>query len=172
MNFVMTIKILHCNKTYGEDWFLNMGKENGMHYKIILAIIEAIKQSDGGEISKQAIYTFDPEIEEYVTRRRFKIFPAGGQGLTGNGEGIFHAKFASSKSVAVLWWKVNRVIYITFDDHAPVKYHRAIYTYHRLRVGKYVYPLRPRSSRKLIELLKSKQRWSYRGVDLKKRHHL
>ncbi|MFM0504286.1 hypothetical protein [Paraburkholderia caffeinilytica] len=171
MDSVMAIKIFHCNKAYGEDWLADITKENGMHYRIILAIVEAIKQSDGGEISKQSIYTFDPEIEEYVTRRRFKIFPAGGQALTGNGEGIFHAKFASSKSVAVLWWKLHRVIHVTFDDHAPVKYHRAIFTFHRLRVGKYIYPLRARSSRKLMELLKSKQRFSYRGIDLKRRHH-
>lgn len=167
----MAIKIFHCNKAYSEEWLSNVAKENGMHYRIILAIIEAIKLSDGGEISRQYVYSFDCDIEDFVARRRFKIFPSGGQELTGNGAGIFHAKFAPSKSVAVLWWKLDHIIYITFDDHAPVKYHRAIYTFHRLRVGKYVYPLRARSSRKLIELLRSKQRWSYRGIDLKKRHH-
>jgi hypothetical protein len=167
----MAIKIIHCNKAYGEDWLANVAKENGMHHRIILAIIEAVKQCNGGEISRQLIYTFDPEIEEYVTRRRFKIFPVGGQELTGNGIGIFHAKFAASKSVAVLWWKINKIIYITFDDHAPIKYHHAIFTFHRLKVGKYIYPMRARSSRKLIDLLKSKERWGFRGVDLKKRHH-
>src|SRR3712207_8974431 len=52
---------------------------------------------------------------------------ARGQMLKHNGNGIRHAKFAPSKSIAVVWEKIGHIIYVTFDDHAPIRYHRAIW---------------------------------------------
>jgi len=164
-------KIFHCNKTYNEKWLKDKAISNGIQFKIIQAIIEIAISKDGGRLTQNEVLNFDLEIKEYLERRAFKVVPTSGTELTGNGTGIHHAKYSSTKSVAVLWQKIGDTIHFTFDDHAPIKYHRAIYSFHRLRVGQQVFPLNSKCSRLAREILTSKKPWRYKGVDLRKRYY-
>jgi hypothetical protein len=167
----MEIEIFHCNKTYNEDWLKDKKSSNGIQYKIIHAIIEFIKKNEGQSITQKEFLAFDSEIKEYIERRNYRIIPSSGTEMTGNGRGIHHAKYAQTKSVAVIWSVILDKIYVTFDDHAPVKYHRAIYSFHQLRLGRPVYPLQSRCSPRMREILKSKKPWIYKGIDPRDRYY-
>lgn len=167
----MNSKIFHCNKTYNEDWLLDKKTSNGIQYKIIHAIIEVAKNNDGERITQKELLDFDADIQEYLERRAFKIVPSSGTELTGNGRGIHHSKYAPTKSVAVLWQKIGETIYFTFDDHAPIKYHRAIYSFHQLRLGRKLFPLNARCSRRIREILRSKKPWKYKGINVRTRYY-
>lgn len=160
-------EVFFCNKTYNQEWLDDKKISNTIQYRIINSIIETIKIKKGGAITESEILDQDPEVKEYVTRRGFKIIPAGGAELKGGGKGIRHVKYAPSKSVAVLWQRIEGVIYITFDDHAPIKYHRAIYSFHKLRLGRYVVTMRPRTSATTLEVLFSDRPWIYKGANLR-----
>ncbi len=164
----MKIEIFFCNKTYNEKWLKDKEQGNTHQHAVINAIIEVIKLNHGRQITQQEVFEYDPRVKDYVERRRYKIIPSGGQELQGGGKGIRHAKYAPSKSVAILWEKIRDTIYITFDDHAPVKYHRAIYSFHKLRMGRQPLPMKSRSSRRTLEALNSGTPWIYKGVDLRK----
>ena len=164
-------KVFHCNKTYGEGWLKDKQRSNGIQYKIIQAVIELASKSNGGAITQSDLLEYYPAIKEYLERRKFKVVPGSGTELRGNGRGIHHAKYSPTKSVAVLWVKIRETVYITFDDHAPVKYHRAIYSFHQLRLGRKVFPLNGKCSRLTREILRSNKPWRYKGVDLRKRYY-
>jgi hypothetical protein len=74
--------------------------------------------------------------------------------LKHNGNGIRHAKFAPSKSIAVVWEKIGDTIYVTFDDHAPIRYHRAIAHLRDIKLGKPTYERRPRNTGRFLRSLK------------------
>lgn len=167
----MNHKIIFCNKTYHEKWLFDKKASNGIQYKIIHAIIEVAKKNEGGALTQKELLDYDDAIKEYLERRTFRIVPSSGTELTGNGAGIHHAKYAPTKSVAVLWQKIGETIYFTFDDHAPIKYHRAIYSFHQLRLGRQVFPLNAKCSRKMRQILKSKKPWIYKGIDVRNRYY-
>lgn len=164
----MDVEIFFCNKTYNAQWLEDKQRGNTNQYAVICAIIDVIKGNRGGSITQKEVFDHSPRVKEYVERKKYKIIPNGGQELNGTGRGVRHAKYAPSKSVAVLWEVIGNTIYVTFDDHAPVKYHRAIYSFQKLRLGKAVLPMKPRSSRKTLEALNSPTPWIYKGVDLRK----
>lgn len=164
----MNIEFFFCNKTYNEQWLKDKQQGNTYQYAVIETIIEVIKRNYGGSITQQEVFESNQRVKEYVERRRYKIVPSGGQELQGGGKGIRHAKYAHSKSVAILWEKIGDTIYITFDDHAPVKYHRAIYSFHKLRMGRKALPMKSRTSRRTLEALHSSTPWIYKGIDLRK----
>jgi hypothetical protein len=74
--------------------------------------------------------------------------------LKHNGNGIRHAKFAPSKSIAVAWEKIGDTIYITFDDHAPIRYHRAIAHLRAIKLGKPTFERRSRNTGRFLRILK------------------
>lgn len=165
------VNIFHCNKTYNKHWLKDKKKSNGIQYKIICTIIELVRQNSGGGITQKEILAHDEKIKNYLERRCFRIIPSSGTELTGNGRGIHHAKYSHTKKVAVLWTVIRDKIYVTFDDHQPVKYHRAIYSFHQLRLGRKVFPLNPKCSKKMREILKSKKPWRYKGINPRDRHY-
>ena len=71
----------------------------------------------------------------------------------------------------MLWQKIDSNVYFTFDDHAPIKYHRAIYSFHQLRLGRQVFPLNANRNRLAREILRSDKPWRYKGIDLRKRYY-
>lgn len=156
MPLTTEVQFFFCNKTYNERWLEDMQTSNAHQYAVIMAIVRAIEASAGGDISQAQVLELTPEVGEYIRTSEYKILPNNGQGLEHNGDGIRHVKYSPSKSVAVLWEKVGTTIFVTFDDHAPVAYHRAIHSFCQLRLGKNVLPKHPRTSRKMIELLKTK----------------
>ena len=164
-------KVFFCNKTYNDKWLADIQASNGIHYKIIQAIIGQATLSGGDQIRQVDILEKHDEIREYLERRPFRLIPSSGTELTGNGRGIHHAKYSSTKSVAVLWRNINGRIHFTFDDHAPIKYHRAIYSFSQLQLGRQVFPLNAKCSRLAREILKSDKPWRYKGVDLRNRFY-
>lgn len=166
-----SVVIFHCNKTYNEKWLRDKKHSNGIQYKIIESIIYLIEKNHGGAITQKEILEHHPDIKEYLERRIFRITPSSGTEMTGNGRGIHHAKYSPTKSVAVLWSVVDNEIYVTFDDHQPIKYHRAIYSFHKLRLGRPVYPLKGRCSPKMREILQSDKPWRFKGIDPRDRFY-
>ena len=168
---MVEVEIFHCNKTYNEAWLQEKKASNGIQFKIIQAIIILIQKNEGGAITQKELLELDTEIKEYLERRRYRTIPSSGTEMTGNGRGIHHAKYSPTKSVAVLWSVIKSKAYVTFDDHAPVKYHRAIYCFHQLRLGRQVFEMQPRCSPKMREILKSKKPWIYKGVNPRDRYY-
>jgi hypothetical protein len=164
-------KIVFSNKTYGEEWFEDIKESNPEQYAVINAIIEVIKDNEGGDISQAEVFEKDSAAEDYVRRNNYKIIPANGMMLEHNGAGIRHAKYAPSKSVAILWENIKGTIYVTFDDHAPVRYHRAIYFLRELRAGKQAFPLKSRNTRELLGKLWEKGKRKNKGFDPRKRYY-
>ncbi|HCG7750478.1 TPA: hypothetical protein NJ442_004464 [Vibrio parahaemolyticus] len=167
----MNSEVFFCNQTYSRSWLKDKKKSNGIQYKIIQAIMDLATQNGGGAITQQEMLDYSPEIGEYLKRRDFRVIPSSGTEMTGNGRRIHHAKYSHTKSVAVLWSVVDDKIYFTFDDHAPIKYHRAIYSFHQLRLGRPVFPRRSKCSPKMREILKSKKPWIYKGIDPRERYY-
>ena len=165
------VEIFYCNKTYNRQWLKEKKRSNGIQYRIIHAIIELVESNGGGSISQREILDYDEDIESYFDRRKFRSIPASGTEMTGNGRRIHHAKYSPTKSVAVLWSVIQDKIYITFDDHQPIKYHRAIHSFHQLRLGRQVFPLKSKCSRRMREILKSKNPWRYKGIDPRDRFY-
>jgi hypothetical protein len=165
------LRIVFSNKTYGEEWFEDIKESNPAQYAVIQAIIEVIKDNAGGDISQAEVFAKDSAAEDYVRRNNYKIIPANGTMLQHNGEGIRHAKYAPSKSVAILWENIYGAIYVTFDDHAPVRYHRAIYFLRELTAGKQAFPLKSRNTRKFLEKLWDKGKRKNKGIDPRKRYY-
>ncbi|WP_086969698.1 hypothetical protein [Vibrio coralliirubri] len=167
----MDSEVFFCNQTYTYSWLKDKKKSNGIQYKIIQAIMDLALKNGGGAITQQEMLAYSPEIGEYLERRSFRVVPASGTEMTGNGRCIHHAKYSHTKSVAVLWSVIDEKIYFTFDDHAPIKYHRAIYSFHQLRLGRSVYPRRAKCSPKMRKILKSKKPWIYKGIDPRERYY-
>jgi len=168
-------EITFCNRAYSKRWFKNLKRQNSSHFEILQAIITEIEDKDGGDISKADIFRRDPGINQRVAALEFDIVPSRGQMLKHNGNGIRHAKYSPSKNIAVIWAKIGGTIYVTFDDHAPIRYHRAISHLRGIRLGKPVFPKRARKTGRF--LLKLTRYWRFRfnkrlkGIDLKERYY-
>jgi len=147
-------KITFCNRAYAKRWFKNLERQNPAHFDILRAIIEEVEDKDGGDIVKADLYARRPEIAQRVQELGFDPVPSRGQLLMHNGRGIRHAKFAPSKSIAMVWETIGDTIYVTFDDHAPIRYHRAISHLREIRLGKQPLPKRARNTRRFLKSLK------------------
>jgi|SRR5580692_9721004 len=92
-----------------------------------------------------------------------------------NGNGIRHAKYAPSKSIAVIWENIRGTVYVTFDDHAPIRYHRAISHLRDLRFGKPVFPKRARTTGRFLRILRrhwrNRANRALKGVNLRRRYY-
>ncbi len=166
------IEITFCNRAYTDNWFDNVRKQNPEQMMVINAIIAEIESKDGGDIVKVDIYQRNPEVEEYVKTVKFDIIPTRGQMLQHNGNGIRHAKYSRSKSIALVWEKIGETIFVTFDDHARVGYHRAIAHLRNIKLGKPAFPRKARTGGKFYRKLKDYWKYGYtkkmKGISLRK----
>jgi hypothetical protein len=168
-------QITFSNRAYSERWYKNLERQNAEHFAILREIIAEIEAKDGGDISKADIFQRSPYIQHRIADLDFEIIPSRGQMLRHNGNGIRHAKYAPSKSVAVIWEKIRDTIYITFDDHAPIRYHRAIAHLRDIRLGKPAFAKRARTTGRFMKILK--RRWRQRadralkGISLTQRYY-
>ena len=169
------LRIVFCNRAYADNWYKMLRRQSKTHFEILQAIIEEIQIRDGSDIKKADFFARRPDIQQKIRNLNFDPVPSGGQLLRHNGNGMRHAKFAPSKSIAVLWEKIGNVIYVTFDDHAPIRYHRAICHLRDLRLGRQTVLKRPRNSAKFLLNLKSYWRYRYskemRRFDPKRRYY-
>lgn len=150
----MSSKITFSNRTYAKRWFDNLQIQNAKHFEILQALIEEIEDKDGADLSKADLYKRRPQIEALIGDLGFDPIPSRGQMLRHNGNGIRHAKFAPSKSIAVIWEKIGDIIYVTFDDHAPIRYHRAIAHLRDIKLGKPALPNRARNTGRFLRNLR------------------
>lgn len=168
------VKITFCNRAYAEKWYKNLERQNAKHFSLLQEIIAEVEEKDGRDITKQDIFKRSPAIEAYLASTQFDIIPSRGQMLKHNGNGIRHAKFAPSKSIAIVWEKMGDTIYVTFDDHAPIRYHRAISHLRDIKLGNRAFPKRPRVTGRFLRKLRWfwKQRFSkeLRGFDPRRRY--
>lgn len=74
--------------------------------------------------------------------------------LRRNGNGLRHAKYAKSRSIAVFWELIGDTIYVTFDDHKRAEYHRAITHLRHIRLGK---PAPPKQARNTSRFMRTFQ---------------
>jgi hypothetical protein len=155
------IKITFCNRTYADSWYKMLRRQNANNFAILQAIIKEIQIKDGADISKSDIFERNSEIQQTIDILRFDIIPSRGQMLKHNGNGIRHAKFAPSKSIAVIWEKIGDSIFITFDDHAPIRYHRAIRHFREIKLGKPAFPKRSRNTGKFLRNLQTYWKFRY-----------
>lgn len=147
-------KITFCNRSYSKKWLENMERRNPIHFDILQAIIEEIENKEGKDIIKSDLYKRRPHIGQRIDALGFDPLPSRGQMLRHNGNGIRHAKFAPSKSIAVIWEMIGDTIYITFDDHAPIRYHRAISHLRDIKLGKPALPKRARNTGRFLRNIK------------------
>jgi hypothetical protein len=168
---VAEVKITFCNRAYADNWYKNLRRHNGFHFTVLQAIITEIVDKNGSNIVKSDIYSRDHEVYRYLSSAQFDIIPNRGQMLKHNGNGIRHAKFAPSKNIAVVWEKIGDTIFVTFDDHAPIRYHRAIKHLRDIKLGKTVFPKRPRNTGRFLKKIKIYWKFKYSrgmyGVNLK-----
>lgn len=160
-----------CNRTYNREWFKDIQYSNESQYLVIEAIFDTILEKDGGDFTHDDVLDKCPRVSEYISEKEFKLIPSGKLHLKGNGKGIRHVKYAPKKSVAILWEKIRDTIYVTFDDHAPIAYHRAIENFHRIRLGQHTIEKNARTSRKFIEKLKKPHSRKLKGVRLREKAH-
>lgn len=175
MTVMSKVEITYCNRAYGKRWFRRLRKQNPEHFRILWAIIDEIEIKDGGEISKQDIFTRKPQVAQRVTEMKFDIIPSRGQLLKHNSNGIRHAKYCPSKSIAVLWENIGGTIYVTFDDHAPIRYHRAISHLRDIKLGNPALPKKARISGRFLRQLRRYQEKrhgkGFRRFDPKRRYY-
>jgi hypothetical protein len=67
---------------------------------------------------------------------------------------------------------VKVLIYYTFHDHAPVRFHRAIYCLRELRLGKSPFPLKSRNSRKVMLKIWKKGFRKNKGINPRDRYYI
>jgi hypothetical protein len=170
-----TLEITFCNRSYAQKWFEKLQRQSAPHFVVLKAIMEEIEIKDGGDISKTDIYGRHPEVERRLNALRVDIVPGRGQMLKHNGNGIRHAKYSPSKNIAVIWEKIGEKIYVTFDDHAPVRYHRAIAHLRDIKLGRPAIPRAARNTGRFMKKLRVYWRFKYtrelKGVNLKRRYY-
>lgn len=147
------VKITFCNRAYADGWYKMVRRQTPDHFNILEALIEEIQIKNGGDVSESDIFRRRPKIGIKVEKLAFDLIPSRGQMLRHNGNGIRHAKFAPSKSIAVVWEKIGETIYVTFDDHAPIRYHRAIRHLKELKLGRPPFLKRPRNTGRFLRSL-------------------
>ncbi len=162
--------LLVSNRAYNEAWLAELREHHRKGFMMIVAILRAISAKDGGIITYADIVAGDHGIAHHLRENDFCVIPSNGVALEHNGEGIGHAKYSKSKNVALLWEKIGDTIFVTFDDHAPVAYHRAIRCLRELRLGRHIQRMKPRTSRWLIEKIISPWKRS-RGFDPKRKYY-
>lgn len=151
------------NSAYNERWLADVEASNPAHYKMITALLMVISANDGGPISYADVSNQGAEIEAYVRETGLRVIPSNGVEFEGNGKGICHAKYSATKSVALVWENIEGTIFVTFDDHAPIAYHRAIRHLRELRLGKNPMRKSGRTSRKIMEKLATTGQRKHRG---------
>lgn len=147
-------EISFSNRAYATRWYKNLERQNPRVFTVLQALIEEIELRDGGEIVKADFYERRPDAALLIAELSFDPLPSRGQMFGHNGKGIRHAKFAPSKSVAVVWLKIGDRVYVTFDDHAPIRYHRAIRHLREITLGIPALPKRPRNTGRFLRHLK------------------
>lgn len=169
------VEISFCNKAYADKWFEDLCSSNPDQHSVIKALIDEIERNDGGEVSQLALFERYPDVAQYVQGNRFRITPSSGQLLVANGKGIRHAKYSPSKSVALVWQNIKGTIYVTFDDHAPVPYHRAIRHLREISLGRSPLPKPARTRRGLMVMIEALRERGYsrkaRRLDLYRRFY-
>lgn len=168
----MEIEVFFSNKTYNNGWYEDVKINNPIQFKVIETIIETIRDFEGEIFTQTDVVKRNSEVKKYIEDKSFRIIPSSNPKLVGNGEEINHVKFSPSKSVAILWEVINDKIYITFDDHTPVPYLRAIKNFHRLRVGEPTILDISRTSRKLLNKLKIPYNKKMYGVNIARQHSI
>ena len=148
------VKITFCNRAYADRWYENMQLQNPKHFDVLRTIIEDVSAKSGGDISKADIFKRHPGIAKRVQDEGFDIIPSGGQMLRRNGNGLRHAKYAKSRSIAVFWELIGDTIYVTFDDHKRAEYHRAITHLRHIRLGKPALPKQARNTSRFMRTLR------------------
>ena len=165
------VKITYCNSAYAENWHKHLKRHSTFHFEVLTAVIAEISDKNGLDIVKKDIYERDPILAEKIKISGFDIVPTRGQLLKHNGNGIRHAKFSPSKNVAVIWEKIGTTIYVTFDDHAPIRYYRAIRHFRDMRLGRTVFVKKPRTAKRLMKKMKmywdTKHSRGLHGIGLK-----
>jgi hypothetical protein len=156
----MKIKIVFCNLAYGEQWYDELRKQNPNHFCVFDAILRQLLVSKGEDISLLKLQE-DLELRGQLELLNFKPIPANGQLFSHNGTGIRHVKYSKSKNIAVIWERIGETIFVTFDDHAPIRYHRAISFLRELRLGGAPMPKPARDRRRFTEKLY--RFWGNRG---------
>lgn len=156
----MIVKLVFCNLAYSEEWYENLRQQNPNHFIIFDAIIRQLEKSRGDDISLSHLIE-DLSIRGHSKSLDFNPIPSRGQLFSHNGTGIRHAKYSKSKNVAVIWERIGDTLYVTFDDHAPIRYHRAISFLRELRLGGIPLPKRARDRRRFIGKLY--RFWGNRG---------
>jgi hypothetical protein len=168
-------RITFANRAYAAKWLKNLKRQSPRHFDILRAIIKEIENKDGGDIAKADIYARRPDIEQAINEMGFDPIPSRGQMLKHNGNGIRHAKFAPSKSIAVVWEKIGDIIFVTFDDHAPIRYHRAISHLREIKLGGPALPKRARNTGRFLKNLKRfwlrRHHGNLRGFDPRSRFY-
>jgi hypothetical protein len=169
------LKVTFCNRAYADNWYKMLRRQNAAHFEILQALLEEIEIKDGADISKSDIFQRSPNIRQKIDTLQFDIIPSRGQMLRHNGNGIRHAKFAPSKSIAVIWEKIGDTIFVTFDDHAPIRYHRAISHLRDIKLGRPALPKRARNRGWFLRGLKTYWRFRHSkdlwGFDPRKRYY-
>jgi hypothetical protein len=147
------VEITFCNRAYADRWYEDLKTSNPSQFAVLQSLLDAISDADGGDINQADMLRRHPQVARYVEASRFRIVPSAGQLLVANGRGIRHAKYSPSKSIAIVWENIRQVIYVTFDDHAPIAYHRAIRHLRDIRLGRPALPKRARDKRAMMKLL-------------------
>ena len=145
------------NRSYGRAWLAKLQAQSPHQLAIIQAILDAICRNDGGDFTQREILASSAEVAAYLREQRFSVVPSGGLELAHNGLGIRHAKYSPSKNIAILWERIGDTVFYTFDDHAPIRFYRAIFHLRHLRLGRRAWPSRQRQSRRFIERLKTRR---------------
>lgn len=168
-------RITFANRAYGRAWLKNFKRQAPQHFAILRALIDEIVDKQGGDLVKADLYTRRPDIAELIRALDFDPVPSRGQMLKHNGNGIRHAKFAPSKGIALVWEKIGETIYLTFDDHAPIRYHRAIAHLRDIKLGKPVFERRRRNTGRFLRNLKRfwqrRHNDKLRGFDPRDHHY-
>lgn len=157
------VTLVVSNRAYNELWLLDMKESNPDQHMMITAILCAIRDNAGGLLSHHDVIKQSDAVARHVIETRLQVVPSNGVELEHNGEGIGHAKYSVSKSVALLWANINDTIYVTFDDHKPVPYHRGIKCLRDLRLGKTTRPTNNRTPRRIIEKIENSRERKSRG---------
>jgi hypothetical protein len=170
----MEIRLVFCNLAYNRKWYTDLRKQNPNHFLVFDAIFQEIFLSQGQDISLDRIReNLSVQGKEQVLD--FSLLPSRGQLFGHNGTGIRHAKYSKAKNIAVIWERIGEVIYVTFDDHAPIRYHRAIYFFREIRLGRMPIPRQARDRRRFVSKLyrywSDRRKYKIKGVRPGARHY-
>jgi hypothetical protein len=168
----LKLKFLVGSKAYGYAWLQGLAVSHPNQYATIGAILNAVLESGGGDISQKQVTKHNQQVANYVEKERFVIIPKNGCVMSDNGDNIRHAKYSKSKNIAVLWLCVGQTIYYTFDDHGGVTFHRGIYVLQSIQHGRNVGPIKQRTPQRIVRELAQSQLTSRRRKAYEKKFQL